>query len=384
MRISLISAHFYPSTTYGGPISLTWDLSRKLAEKNIQIYVSTTNANGKSKLDVGTNTFIEINKNLYIKYYNEQIINKFSFAFILNIYDDIKSSDIVYIQYIFHYTVLFSLFFSFFLKKKVIICPRGSVSHYSIKNKNYLIKKIWLRFLIAPFKKRYVFQASSKLEKKDLLHFFPNSNTRILNDPIDYESFQNFKIYEREKLIFKFTKINFNYVSKIFFSMGRLHSIKRFDILIDAFSLFVIKNPNAKLIIAGNDDGVEDKLKIQIKKLNLQKTIFLVGAVNFRNKNILLNNCDYFTLASDYESFGIVIAEALACGKPIIVSNKTRWKDLEENNYGIFVENETKSFAKAFNHIMEKKFDSKKIKFYAKSNFDICLIADKFLKQILK
>tara|TARA_B100000767_G_C19418864_1_gene391109 strand:+ start:67 stop:567 length:501 start_codon:yes stop_codon:yes gene_type:complete len=166
--------------------------------------------------------------------------------------------------------------------------------------------------------------------------------------------------------------------------MGRLHSIKRFDILIDAFSLFVIKNPNAKLIIAGNDDGVEDKLKIQIKKLNLQKTIFLVGAVNFRNKNILLNNCDYFTLASDYESFGIVIAEALACGKPIIVSNKTRWKDLEENNYGIFVENETKSFAKAFNHIMEKKFDSKKIKFYAKSNFDICLIADKFLKQILK
>jgi len=384
MRISLISAHFYPSNVYGGPISLTWDLSRKLAEKNIQVYVSTTNANGKSKLDVEINTFTKINKNLYIKYYNEQIVNKFSLAFISNIYDDIKFSDLIYIQYIFHYTVLISLIFSFFLKKKIIICPRGSISNYSIENKNHLIKKFWLRFLIAPFKKKIIFQASSDLEKNDILNFLPKSNTRILNDPIDFDSFQKFKTYDREKLIFKFTKMNFNYVSKIFFSMGRLHSIKRFDVLINAFSLFIMKNPNAKLIIAGNDDGVEHELKTQIKRLNLQKTVFLVGSVNFRIKNILLNNCDYFTLASDYESFGIVIAEALACGKPIIVSNKTCWKDLKENNCGIFVDNEKRSFAKAFNHIMKKKFDSKKIKLYAKSNFDLNLITNKFLKQILK
>ena len=38
--------------------------------------------------------------------------------------------------------------------------------------------------------------------------------------------------------------------------MGRLHKIKGFDMLIDAFHLFLQKDKDAKLIIAGGDDGV--------------------------------------------------------------------------------------------------------------------------------
>tara|TARA_B100000795_G_scaffold140528_1_gene105167 strand:+ start:75 stop:248 length:174 start_codon:yes stop_codon:yes gene_type:complete len=47
MRICLISSSFHPATFYGGPISATWDLSKKLAENGHEIYVSTTNANGE-------------------------------------------------------------------------------------------------------------------------------------------------------------------------------------------------------------------------------------------------------------------------------------------------------------------------------------------------
>ena len=68
----------------------------------------------------------------------------------------------------------------------------------------------------------------------------------------------------------------------------------------------------------------------------------------FEAKKIFLNNCDYFTLASDFESFGIVVAEALSCGCPVVVSNKTPWRDIEENNCGIFVENDKESFYHAF------------------------------------
>ena len=46
MRICLVSSSFYPATFYGGPISATWDLSKKLAENDVEMYVSTTNANG--------------------------------------------------------------------------------------------------------------------------------------------------------------------------------------------------------------------------------------------------------------------------------------------------------------------------------------------------
>ena len=95
MKICLVSSSFYPATFYGGPISATWDLSKKLAEKGIEVYVSTTNANGSKKLNVECNKYLKKEVNVFVKYYNEQIINKLSLSFIFGIWSDIKKSDVV-------------------------------------------------------------------------------------------------------------------------------------------------------------------------------------------------------------------------------------------------------------------------------------------------
>ena len=384
MRICLVSSSFYPATFYGGPISATWDLSRKLASKGVDIYVSTTNANGSNKLDVEHNMFLKKQDNFFVKYYNEQIINKISFAFIFGIWNDIKRSDVVYIQYLFHYTVLFSLLFGMLQKKKVIICPRGSFSTFTLLNKLSFIKSIWISLFISPFSKKIIWQASSYLEEKDIKRNFPEAKTEIINDGVDFNSFQNTKKLSSNEIVKKYTKIDFEEVSNIFFSMGRLHKIKGFDILINAFEIYLQKDKNAKLIIAGGDDGIGDKLEQKILELKLNNSVFLIGEVDFEEKKTLLSNCDYFVLASEFESFGIVIAEALACGKPCVVSNKTPWKHLEMNNCGILVDNEKESFATAFSNIINKDFDSNKIKNYLKSNYDWEIIVNIFLKVIKK
>ena len=72
MKICLVSSSFYPAHIYGCPIDATWHLSNKLADKNFKIYVSTTNANGKSRLDVKTNYFISYQPNFFVKYYHDQ------------------------------------------------------------------------------------------------------------------------------------------------------------------------------------------------------------------------------------------------------------------------------------------------------------------------
>jgi len=382
MRICLVSSSFYPATFYGGPISATWDLSKKLAENGHEIYVSTTNANGDKKLSVKCNHFLEKEHHVFVKYYNEQITNKFSFSFLFGIWSDIKKSDIVYIQYLFHYSVLFSLLFSVFQKKKIVVCPRGSFSVFTLSNKRPFIKLLWLNFLIKPIVDKIVWQASSYLEERDILNKFPNADVEIINDGIDYDSFQNSITVSRNELLNKFIGITFDDVSDIFFSMGRLHKIKGFDVLIDAFNLFLEKDKYAKLIIAGGGDGVGKKLKNQIKKLNISSSVFLIGAINFEDKKLLLNNCDYFTLASEFESFGIVIAEALSCGKPVVVSNKTPWKDIQINNCGILANNEKNSFNDAFSKIINKKYDSNLIKNYVKKNYDWVVIVDKFINLI--
>jgi len=382
MRICLVSSSFYPATFYGGPISATWDLSKKLAENGHEIYVSTTNANGDKKLAVECNNFLEKENNVFVKYYNEQIINKFSVSFLFGIWSDIKKSDIVYVQYLFHYSVLFSLLFSVLQKKKIIVCPRGSFSFFTLNNKRPFIKLLWLNFFIKPMVNKIFWQASSYLEERDILNKFPNADIEIINDGIDYDSFQNSITVSRNELLNKFTGITFDDVSKIFFSMGRLHKIKGFDVLIDAFSLFLEKDKYAKLIIAGGDDGVGKQLKDQIQKLNLGSSVFLTGAINFEDKKLLLNNCDYFTLASEFESFGIVIAEALSCGKPVVVSNKTPWKDIQINNCGILADNKKISFNDAFSKVINDKYDSSLIKNYVKTNYDWVVIVNKFINLI--
>lgn len=382
MRICLVSSSFYPATFYGGPISATWDLSQELAKKDVEMYISTTNANGNSRLKVNTNRFIKQKEKLFVKYYHEQIINRFSLAFIFGIWDDIRKADVVYIQYLFHYTVLFSLLFSRIQAKEIIICPRGSFSSFTLSNKLPLLKALWLKLFIKPFSKSINWQASSYLEENDIKRRFPNARVEIINDGVDFSSFQQFNKYEKNALLEKYTNTKCEAISNIFFSMGRLHAIKAFDVLIDAFSLFIKEDTNAKLIIAGGDDGVGDNLKQQIIDLKLQDSVFLIGAIDFEDKKTLLNNCDYFTLASEFESFGIVVAEALACGKSIVLSNKTPWKDLEKNKCGILVDNEKNSFSNAFSKVIKEKYDSKAIKNYVQSNYDWSIITDRFLANI--
>ena len=74
MRICLISSSFYPAISYGGPITATWSLSKELARKDVEMYVSTTNANGRSRLDVDISSFVKKDENLFVRYYHEQII----------------------------------------------------------------------------------------------------------------------------------------------------------------------------------------------------------------------------------------------------------------------------------------------------------------------
>ena len=382
MRICLVSSSFYPATFYGGPVSATWGLSKKLAENNVEMYVATTNANGLNRLEVETNRYLIKQDNLFVKYYHEELINNFSLSFLFGIYNDIKKSDLVYIQYIFHYTAIFSLIFSVFQRKKIIVCPRGSLGEWGLQYKRKNIKKLWLFIFVNPFIKNVIFQASSYIEKKDILRKYPNAKVEIINDGVDFSAFQNAEKLSRIEIVKKYTKINFDEVSNIFFSMGRLHKIKQYDVLINAFEIYLEKDKNAKLIIAGGDDGMRNKLEQQILGLKLNNSVFLIGEVDFRYKKMLLSNCDYFVLASEFESFGIVIAEALACGKPCVVSNKTPWQHLEINNCGILVDNKKESFATGFSEIINKDFDSNKIKKYLKSNYDWEIIVSIFLKII--
>lgn len=94
-------------------------------------------------------------------------------------------------------------------------------------------------------------------------------------------------------------------------SIGRFNDQKDYPNLINAFAILKSRsNSNIKLTIVG-DGELRPQIESLIKELNLDTDVILLG----RRSDIaeLLSQADIFVLASKFEGFGLVVAEAMAC-----------------------------------------------------------------------
>ena len=353
MKINLIIPSFYPAVVYGGPIFSTLYTCEELSKlNNLEVYVSTTNANMDSYLDVETNKWIKIKDNFFVKYYYDTKLNKFSLPLAINIWKDIKNADIIHIQSIFSTSTIISLFYAKMFKKPIVLSPRGQFGNWCLNNGNKLKFK-WLDWFIKPYANKIIWHATAKQEKNEILALFPDAKVVIIPNGIKFEEFQYNNLYTKKEYLKKFTNKDLN-ADKIIVSMGRLQKKKGFDILINAFEKVLQTNPNAKLLIAGGDEGEKDNLENQIKKLNLENKVFLIGLIAGQDKIDFLANADLFVLPSHNENFGNVYIESLAAGTPIVASKNTPWQDVEKYNCGKWVNNTVTDTTNAMIEMLQK------------------------------
>ena len=121
-----------------------------------------------------------------------------------------------------------------------------------------------------------------------------------------------------------------------------------------------------------------------IRTQKLQSDVFFTGIVHGKAKKTLYKLADLFVLPSHTENFGIVAAEALASGLPVLASNKTPWNDLETMNCGKFVNNDPNSLFEGMIDIFNSDKNELKINAleYAKF-FDWNKIAEVYKKILL-
>lgn len=102
--------------------------------------------------------------------------------------------------------------------------------------------------------------------------------------------------------------------------MGLLENIKGVDVLIKATAMIKMEIPNITVYIAG--EGSEEDHLIQLSKdLDLDENVKFLGYLGEENKYSYLKSVDICVLPSRYESFGIIILEAMVCNTPIIASD---------------------------------------------------------------
>ncbi len=105
---------------------------------------------------------------------------------------------------------------------------------------------------------------------------------------------------------------------KYILAVGRLHSQKRFDVLIEAFARLSKKYPDWNLRIAG-EGGLEAELRDLSAKLGIESRVEFLGFVGELSE--LYAQSGIFVLTSDYEGFPNVLLEAMSHGLPCISSD---------------------------------------------------------------
>lgn len=136
------------------------------------------------------------------------------------------------------------------------------------------------------------------------------------------------------------------------FSLGRLVSQKRFDLLIGAFHLISREFPEWHLLIAGTGPKAQE-LQAQAESGSGSGQIHFLGYQG--NTGALFAQATIFVLASDYEGFPVALGEALVCGVPSIATDCLTGprEILAESEYGLLIPaNDLEALARAIKSLI--------------------------------
>ncbi len=127
-----------------------------------------------------------------------------------------------------------------------------------------------------------------------------------------------------------------------FLFLSRVHRKKGCDLLIEAFSKVCVEYPNIDLVVAGPDsEGLSAKLVALARSLGVEDRVHWPGMLQGREKWGAFYGADAFVLPSHQENFGIVVAEALACETPVLITDKVNiWREVASSGAG-YVDNDT-------------------------------------------
>lgn len=210
------------------------------------------------------------------------------------------------------------------LQIPVVLSPHGMLEPWIVR-RHYWTRKwpaiqLYQRGLV---KRADYLHATADTEKDNLLRLGWNASITVIPNAVSIEELplkENWKI--KRRIVF----------------MSRLHVKKGLELLFEALSHLKPDLDSYEVIIAGEGepDYVETLKKVALS-FGLSEVVRFVGGVYGAEKVSLLQSADFFVLPTYSENFGIVVAEALACGTPVITTHGTPWKELEENECGWYI-----------------------------------------------
>lgn len=230
--------------------------------------------------------------------------------------------DYLYLNSMFSvYFSLLPLFFSRKVSKKIILAPRGMLAPGALSIKKFK-KQIFLSlFRFFNLNKRVTFHATNEDEKKQVINFFPDAEVIVA---------PNLPAKSNDGLLSK-TKKEPGKASLV--SIARISPEKN---LLFAIPLLSQVRGEILLNVYGsvNDQSYFQEIKREVSALPHDKKVIFHGAIEPSVIPAVFKESHFLLMPTLGENYGHIIIEALSYGCPVIISDKTPWRNLTEKKAG--------------------------------------------------
>lgn len=337
MRVLHVSAYFAPAYVYGGPPRTIHGLCRALRDAGVDARVVTTTANGDSELEAapeGT-TF----DGIPVRYCRRRAPRSVWNAERLRaaIRSEIASADLVHLHGLWHVPGWIAAAEARRSGVPYVISPRGMLLPAALS-----IHRLRKRMAAWALQNRTLRGASlihatsvdelAALETERL-----GPRVALVPNGVD--------VPEAAEPVVLDTSLG---VRKIVLYVGRIHPIKRLDLLAAATAR--LKTPDVAIVIAGPD---EQNHRVDIEPLFEGANVVWTGAIDEHRRAAWLRRASLVVCCSDSESFGMTLAEAMAASVPVVATRTCPWPDIETELTGRWVAQDPASIAAAMDEILQ-------------------------------
>lgn len=329
-------------------------LCKGLANRGHQVSLYTTNADGDKTLDVplGVSTLEE---GVEVFFYPAQRVilgNVLSLPMARACKRRVPNADLVLIHSLYQFTSTAAAHYCRKFRVPYVLRPHGILDSALARRRRWLLKWAYIQlFEKRNFNYAAAIQYSSRMEEELARQFMTvKSPSLLIPEGISLDPYS--KLPSRGTFRAKYPEMTGR---SLILHLGRIDQKKGLELLVEAFSRVASDRDDVHLVLAGSGDrDYVTRISGMLRDLGASDRATITGHLDDDEKVAVMRDADVFVLPSYGENFGISVVEAMACGLPVVISDKVAIStEIAEAEAGIVTTCQPEKIADAMEQLLD-------------------------------
>lgn len=322
-------------SVYGGPSKSVIELAQSLGKSGIDVDLVTTNANGRSVVDVPLRQWIQ--KDYYrVQYFSYLGIGDYKLSASITqwMLKNVHSYDLVQTNAIFSVPNLSVYLACRWHAVPYVVIPRGMLEPWALSYKAWKKKIYYALFEKPALQRASAIQMLALTEAEQIEPLKISTPLVISPNGIRRQDFETLPSAELFYEAFPATKNK-----KLILFLGRIDPKKGLDLLAKSFGKALAQFPSAHLVIAGPDSvGFLPTVRRYLADSNCTEAVTFTEMLTGDLKHSALAAANYYMAPSYSEGFSMSVLEGMAAGLPCIITTGCNFPEAAQANVAHVVE----------------------------------------------